>query len=499
MKKRLLIYALALTLGLASCRSYHETTLLAINDVYEIAPLSEGKVGGIARVATVRRQLQERNQHTYLMLAGDFVSPSALGTLRFEGNRLAGRQMVDALNTAGVDYVTFGNHEFDISLADLQARINESEFAWIAGNVRRKDGEQIMPFYKERGGKREELPNSVIIQTPFMKIGVISVCLPVDKEYAFFDNIYETARREYDKLAPQTDFVIAMTHLELGMDQELARQIPGLKLIMGGHEHENMKHQVGQTIICKADANAKTAYVHRLQFNPKTKEVRLRSTLKKLDMSVQPDPATAQVVKKWMDIAWKSFGEQGFDPQQIVATTSVPWDGLEASVRNQSTNLTELIGKAMLATCPECDAAVYNSGSIRIDDQLVGNISQYDIVRILPFGGALAQVRLEGAMLLRLLEAGRANKGIGGYLQYAGIAPGQSAGEWLLKGSSIRPEQTYTIITSDFLVSGKEFNMGFFKEGEPGILQVSMPDAASQPLRTDIRKALIEYLRQNTR
>jgi len=59
--------------------SYVQWTFLQMNDVYELIPLSAGKKGGLARVATIRRLLLQENPNTITVLSGDVVSPSALG------------------------------------------------------------------------------------------------------------------------------------------------------------------------------------------------------------------------------------------------------------------------------------------------------------------------------------------------------------------------------------------------------------------------------------
>jgi len=58
---------------------YIQWTFLQMNDVYELIPLSGGKKGGLARVATIRKLLLKENPNTITFLAGDVVSPSALG------------------------------------------------------------------------------------------------------------------------------------------------------------------------------------------------------------------------------------------------------------------------------------------------------------------------------------------------------------------------------------------------------------------------------------
>src|SRR4051812_21153402 len=61
---------------------------LQLNDVYEIAPVEHGAVGGMARVATVRQQLVQQNPNTCTVLSGDFLFPSALGTIVYEGKAM---------------------------------------------------------------------------------------------------------------------------------------------------------------------------------------------------------------------------------------------------------------------------------------------------------------------------------------------------------------------------------------------------------------------------
>ena len=74
-----------------------EVVFVQVNDVYEIAPLAGGREGGMARVATLKKQYQQKNPNTFLVMAGDFLSPSVYNSLQYEGKRIRGRQMVEAL------------------------------------------------------------------------------------------------------------------------------------------------------------------------------------------------------------------------------------------------------------------------------------------------------------------------------------------------------------------------------------------------------------------
>ncbi len=131
----------------------HRDTLcfIQINDIYEINALPGGKSGGIARISTLIQSFKKRYP-TYSFIAGDFLSPSVMGTAVVDGEGLNGEQMIDGLNAVGIDYITFGNHEFDIGENALQNRINESNLVWFSSNVNRSDSTS---FYKDSAGLKK--------------------------------------------------------------------------------------------------------------------------------------------------------------------------------------------------------------------------------------------------------------------------------------------------------------------------------------------------------
>ncbi|HLS48114.1 MAG TPA: metallophosphoesterase, partial [Gemmatimonadales bacterium] len=106
---------------------------LLINDVYVLDTLSDGS-GGLARVATVRSRIATEGP-TLFLLAGDFLSPSLLSKY------YSGRQMIEGLNAAKLDYATFGNHEFELDRDTLVARIAASNFTWLSANCTAADGQ----------------------------------------------------------------------------------------------------------------------------------------------------------------------------------------------------------------------------------------------------------------------------------------------------------------------------------------------------------------------
>ncbi len=478
-------------------------TFLQLNDVYEIAPLEGGKTGGLARVATLLKTLKAKNPNTYAVLAGDFLNPSVIGTLKYEGKKIKGRQMVEVMNAVPIRYVTFGNHEFDLELPDLQERLNESTFTYVNSNVHLVKGDVVGRFFQTRGTVNTFLPETSILETTLpsgniFKIGLFGVCLPSNvKDYTRYDDVNASAKKAYETLAPNTNIVVGITHLSIEEDKALLATLPEVPLLMGGHEHENTNVSVGKGHITKADANAKTAYIHHILYDEQTKKTTIRSELVNIDDLITEDPQVKVTVDKWTNIANESMIKEGFDPNGIVATLKTPLDGRERTNRNQQTNMGSMIANAMLgASRLNATVALVNSGSIRIDDQVSGSITQTDIIRIVPFGGQLVEVQMKGALLQQLLDTGEKLKGKGGYLQRAG-ATLNTDGSWQIGTAKLDIQKVYSIVTTDFLLSGKERGIEFFTATNPAILNVTTATAGDKTdLRSDLRKAVIGYLKK---
>lgn len=484
-----------------------EVIFIQMNDVYEIAPTSGGKSGGMARVATIKKEYQKQNANTFLVMAGDFVSPSVFNSLSFEGKRIRGRQMIEAMNSAGTDLAIFGNHEFDISETELQERINESTFRWIASNSFHKKSGITKPFEKISGGTISPFPQTLILPLTdpdgtTVKVGFIGVTLPFNKtDYVDYLDPLTIAQKLYLQIKDSCDAVVAITHQVFDNDVILADHLPNLAMIMGGHEHDMRIEKAGNVFITKAHANAKSVYVIKLVIDKNKKSSEAIPTLKMLDSTVLSDSATDAVVKKWTEIANQNYTSLGFDANKVVVAAGDSLDGRETETRSGITNLTEIIPKAMSAACPESVISIMNAGSIRVDDILYPPITQYDILRTLPFGGAIREAEIKGSLLLEVLEAGERNRGSGGFLHYYPIQnrPLQSdptRGEWILNDQPIDTAKIYRVAFTDFLITGKEANLGFLNKDNPAMIKLFELATSPTDPRSDIRLALIKYLQK---
>ena len=466
-----------------------------VNDVYEIAPLAGGKEGGMARVATIKKKYLALNPNTFLLMAGDFVSPSVYNSLKYQGKSIRGKQMIEAMNAAGFDLAIFGNHEFDIKESELQERINESGFQWIASNTYHKQHGEVIPFVKNNAAGSNPFPVSLIktitdADGTTARIGFIGLTLPFNKAaYVSYTDALASAKILYNRLKDSVDAVVAITHQSMEEDEILAREIPGLAAIMGGHEHDQHFEKIGNVPITKAKANAKSAFIVTLSVNKNKKKVKVLTRLETLDENVVLDSACNAVVERWVNIAENNYASLGFDARKVVLNSGEPLDGRETSIRNGSTNLTKLIVNAVAEAIPTAAVVIMNAGSIRVDDIMQMPVTQYDIIRALPFGGSVKEVDMKGSLLTRILEQGSKNKGIGGYLHMNEAVSFNAANHvWNIKNEPVDTLRTYRIALPDFLLTGGESNLGFLTATNSDIVKV-LPDPVS-----DIRLAVIKYL-----
>jgi len=492
----------------SSCNSSKKTTatsgtddgkisinFVQINDVYEIAPLNSGKDGGMARVATIKKKYLSENPNTYLVMAGDFLSPSVYNSLPYEGKAIRGRQMVEAMNAAGMDIAVFGNHEFDIKEAELQSRMNESQFQWISSNSFHVQGNNTSAFEKNRVPIPEYwIKTYSDADGTTFKVGYIGINIPFTKTaYVTYTDPLTAAKKLYAQIKDSVDAVIAITHQAIQDDEILAKEIPGLALIIGGHEHDQRFEKIGKIYITKALANAKSAYILKMTFNKRKHKVSVTPTLEMLSDNVALDSATNMVVQKWVTIADNSYAALGFDPHKIVMTNSESLDGRESEIRAHPTNLTKMIIKAMQFASRQADVVIMNSGSIRVDDVLQMPVTQYDVLRTLPFGGGVKEVDMKGSLLTQILDAGIKNYRTGGFLQYnENLHRDDASGKWILAETAIDEGKIYHVALTEFLLTGGESNLGFLKPDNPAITKVYELPAID--VRSDIRKVILYYL-----
>src|SRR5579871_1535607 len=378
MKRLLLALAVVVALGPATgrydvLRAQNEphprdrapVTFIQINDVYTTVPIDG--VGGLARVATLKKQLAATGHHPVMVLAGDFLSPS-VGSSFFRG-----QQMVDTLNAAGLDLATLGNHEFDFGDDLLIQRMHESTFRYVISNV--VDTNTGKPI----GGAAPYLVESY----GALKVGYIGLVLTTteissDKlKHTRLGDPFAAAAR-YVPLLQQhgAQVIVAITHLTFGDDRKLAQRFPQIDLIIGGHEHFPITATENRTLISKAGSDAK--WVARIDVNRGERFYELEP----ITSAIPDDPATAAVADGYEQRLSKELDVP-------IAASQVPLDASAQKIRSSETNLGDLVADAIRADTG-VDVALMNSGSIRGDRVYpAGPITGRTLLAMHPFGNTL--------------------------------------------------------------------------------------------------------------
>jgi 2',3'-cyclic-nucleotide 2'-phosphodiesterase (5'-nucleotidase family) len=216
----------------------------------------------------------------------------------------------------------------------------------------------------------------------------------------------------------------------------------------------------------------------------------VNSTLRKIDDSIADEPKTLAVVNKWLNRAFEVMEGMGYEPNREVLALTETLVCKESDVRSSQTNFGQLTLAAVADAMPGADAYFINSGMMRLDDNLDGVVTEYDILRTYPFGGKLVKVPLKGKVLQRALETGlQTNWGEGGYFQVHQVDPTTLT----VNGKVIDPGKTYQVVMPEFVARGLEANLDFLGEyydgnGPPEVM------IAEDRVRNDIRDLVIHYM-----
>ncbi|HUF04828.1 MAG TPA: 5'-nucleotidase C-terminal domain-containing protein [Aridibacter sp.] len=457
-------------------------TFLHVNDVYQFTPVEGGKRGGHARLLTLKKRALEENPHVLFTLGGDTLSPSV------ETRTYKGAQMIDAWNAIGLDYSVLGNHEFDISTEELLKRIEESKFQWLGANV----------VYADSGKPFADLPEFVIREFEDVRIGIVGLLLPETKETSSMDdslnvtdycltaNLIVSRLRKVEKV----NAVVGVTHLFMEQDKRLAG-CADFDLILGGHEHSLLQSSAKGTPIFKMTADARELGKFNLNFDRKTKRlISLDWEIIPVTDEIPDAPEFAPIVAKYKDLLVQLAVPVG--------GTSVTLDALSVSNRTKETNIGNFIADAYREAVG-ADIGFVNGGSIRADlTYNPGTLTKRDVLSMLPFNNPIVKVEATGAVLKEIIEHGVARSAEdsepGRFPQVSGMSfrfdasrpAGNRVIELNVAGEPVVANITYTIATSDFLVSRAGDGYTMFSKGKV------ISGAEGAPKDSDVFEAAIK-------
>lgn len=264
---------------------------------------SDSSVGGMKRLAALVQEIEKEREdwaeEVMLISAGDFMAGSPFSWLALEGRS----PEINLMQEIGYDLITLGNHEFDYGpegLADYLKTAGYPEAhdktALISSNLQIPDGHELADIEIKQTKIKEISPDLTL---GFMGLlGENAELVNPRTEPMEFEDRKHTALAMRNRLKDQgADIIIAVTHSGLDEDIELAQNVEGLDLIIGGHSHTKLEEPrvINNTKIVQADEHLKYLGVLDFTYYPETKSLELKNVdrdqdyLEKIDDSISPD------------------------------------------------------------------------------------------------------------------------------------------------------------------------------------------------------------------
>jgi len=455
--------------------------VLAINDVYRSEGLDNGKVGGLARVKTLRDNLISEGNEVILLHAGDFLQPS------FSSRVNKGAAMIDIMNHLDNQYdefdndmiVTFGNHEFDKSklkyLPLIQQRIDESDFLWLDSNINWLHDDKLGNIHSNK------MKKWLIKEKGGISVGFFSLSTDMTHpDYiSSFDDILEVSKHYVPFLKSKgADVVIALTHQQLNDDKKILGLDEKYRpdLVIGGHEHYRQLEQINNNWIIKADADALSAAVIQISLDSNSK-INILPTFKDLDATVIQETHILQRIKNWIqqtNVTYCQKIKQESDCLEYpYGTTKVKLIAEESEIRRFETNMGNFIADTAREEFQLChaDIALINSGSIRLNYNIAAesSVTRKHIEGMFPYPSDLKLIKINGSILKEMLthtiDLWTAN---GHWLLVSGIKYTHNPEKqtfnnlrWANTDVTIKDAEEFTIIVPQYLIDANTDHDGY--------------------------------------
>lgn len=513
--------------------------ILGFNDFHgQLSPKRElGRpIGGAAVLAAyLRAALAGREDHTFIVHAGDFVgaSPPNSGLLQDEPsldflNTLAAESSCDGAPARGCHVIGgLGNHEFDEGKDELLRLLRGGNYRtgpflddpWrgagydvvCANVVERATGKPLLPPYAIRAveGVPIAFIGAVLKAAPSIvnPSGVADLTF-LDEADAVNAYVPELVRQgvraivlqihQGDTQAPYAGPTRSDAPPPAGaLGRVIARLDDEIDVVVSGHTHEFTNAVIpnahGKPLLVVQARSAGVAYADiELTLDRRTGDVVEKSasivpTWGDEGPGLTPDPAVARLVAA-ADARVKDTVERVVGTAKV-AVSAVPNDAGESA-------LGDLVADAERAAL-HADFALMNPGGLRRDLD-AGKVTWGELFSVQPFGNTLVGVRMTGARLIELLnhQWGGAQPAGGRVLQISGFTYAWDAsvpegGVRVLElrdaaGRPLNAYKRYLVAMNSFLAAGGDA----FPAPVPATRGAAKPGAAPSDL-----DALASYLK----
>jgi len=477
------------------------------------------QLGGGASAATLIKHVrswQSPQRQSLLLDAGDFFQGRPVGTVT------NGVAVIEYMNMIGYDAMTIGNHEFDILQADLEPTLEIANFPILSCNVIDTRTGKI-PWYA--------FPYTIVHRMG-LRIGILGFTTTDTEKMSFPENVrniqfldekesvskYVKILREEEKV----DLVIVLGHAGLPYDiestylsrydakgnpryatrtahwgwdaQEIAREVEGIDLFIGGHMHRGIPKPwidpVTHNMVIQGYAYGSNLGMITLTIDPETKTVtgyelpaiREGAMLTLFEDQFFPDPEARELIEGYVAIA-----EEGMDEVVGYAKSHLSRTNVDAQSPMGNTIVESM--KYIV----NADFAFLNLGGVRAEIKS-GPVTYRNIFDVMPFDNMVTSFTCDGRTLRRIIETrvegSRAGLIVAGVeVAYSRKRPNfDRVTKLLIGGQPWDPDKIYTVATTDFLMQG---NAGL-------TMLMSIPPENVTNHNINLRDAIVKYFRDKS-
>jgi hypothetical protein len=199
--------------------------------------------GGLAKRQALVERYRLARSATILVDAGDLFPPAD------QPNAVKVKYVALALARAGYDAIALGDQEWALGLPQLRRLAEEHKLPFLCANVRDENAEPLFQphIIREVGGVR---------------VGLFAVM--ADEAFGFpvvewrkglkVEPPVDAARREVAELSKSCDLIVAVSHQRLLDTRDLAGQVPGIDVVISGHDERVLlkPEKIGETLLVAA-------------------------------------------------------------------------------------------------------------------------------------------------------------------------------------------------------------------------------------------------------
>jgi 5'-nucleotidase len=421
----------------AAIKGKRTFTILHTNDIHSnligVGPASEytpsspkddRTIGGIERLSTLiaeRRKARETEGPVLVLDIGDFsIGTPFGGAIRETGAEL------QCLSIAGFDATTFGNHEFDSGPAALAEAIAVAKRAGhvptiLAANTNFEAEDVALSGLKELA-RDKVLRSYMVIERGGIKFGLFgmmgldSIQFTINPGALTFPDPIETARKMVRQLRDEgAEVIICMSHggvlepktgpITEGDDINLARAVPEIDIIVGGHTHTFVREPiiVNGTPVLQAGCYGQALGELVIDLEGRDRKV-ASYKLHSIDDTIPGDPRFAKAMEVFKaETSRIVFKPRGFKIDEPLAVIDRDWPNtffdLEASMP-----LGNLSADA-IRHATRADVALNAAGMVRagLTQGTHGVQTAYDLFLLAPLGIGVTDQSGGGSLVVAYL------------------------------------------------------------------------------------------------